>query len=64
MWTNDDFVFKERTKLELFTERLDKLELNLDIVAGPDFCLRVDSDKEGHVCHATEESWMAMQIVS
>ena len=35
MWTDDDFVFKERTKLELFMERLDKLELNLDIVAGP-----------------------------
>ena len=55
VWTDDNFVFKDRTTPELFVERLDKLELNLDVIAGPvdgivgcDFCLRVDSGKEGH----------------
>ena len=62
VWTDDDFVFKSNTKLELFMERLDKLELNLDLVSGLisgipgcKFCLQVDSDKEGQCISVIHE---------
>ena len=56
VWADDDFVFTEKTKLELFVEKLDKVELGLDIVAGylgskatcGRTCVKVGEDRDGH----------------
>ena len=56
VWADDDYVFTEKTKLELFVEKLDKVELGLDIVAGylgskaacGRTCVKVGEDRDGH----------------
>jgi (N-acetylneuraminyl)-galactosylglucosylceramide N-acetylgalactosaminyltransferase len=56
VWVDDDFVFTDKTKLELFLEKLDKVELALDIVAGlvgskatcDGTCVKVGRHKDGY----------------
>ena len=58
VWVDDDFVFDKNTKLELFMEKLDRLDLRLDLVAGHvvspgktgscGSCLQVEMDREGY----------------
>jgi hypothetical protein len=63
VWVDDDCVFNENAKLEVFMEMLDKLELGLELVSGTlgkttarycGTCVYVDRDREG-ICLSIKE---------
>ena len=55
LWVDDDFVFTEKTILQLFVDKLDRLDIGLDIVSGfvglnqmCGTCLKVGMAREGY----------------